>query len=89
MQAEVLEKMPSPAQVLREVSRMKKVVSDAVEDGVKTARKAVKQGRASAEDALEEARHMVRKNPIETMGIVFAAGIFTGSLITWVGCRRR
>ena len=88
MQAELLEKVPSPTEVLREVSRIKTVVTEAVEDGVKAALKAVKQGRASAEDVLEEARHRVKKSPIEAMGIVFAAGILTGSLLTWIGCRR-
>lgn len=89
MPAEVLEKVPTPAEVFREVSRVKNVVTEAVEDGVKAALKAVKQSRASAEDVLEEARHRVKKSPIEAMGIVFAAGVITGSLLTWIGCRRR
>ena len=89
MPAELLEKVPSPTDVLREVTRVKTVVAEAVEDGVKAALKLVKQGRASAEDVLEEARHKVKKSPIEAVGIVFAAGVLTGSLLTWMGCRRR
>ena len=89
MPAELLEKVPSPTDVLREVTRVKTVVAEAVEDGVKAALKPVKQGRASAEDVLEEARHKVKKSPIEAVGIVFAAGVLTGSLLTWMGCRRR
>ena len=89
MPAELLEKAPSVGEVLREVSRIKTVVTDAVEDGVKTALKTVKQGKASAEDVIQEARHKVRRNPLEAIGVVFAAGVLTGSFFTWIGCRRR
>lgn len=89
MPAEVLQKTPSVEEVLREVSRMKTVVTDAVEDGVKSAVKALKQGRENAEDAIDETRRRIKQRPFEAMGIVFAAGVLTGALITWIGSRRR
>lgn len=80
--------MPSTVEdALREVSRIKSVVTDAVEDGVKTAVKAIKQGRYAAEDAIGEARHTVKQRPFQAMGIVFATGVLTGALVAWLVSR--
>ena len=65
--------------VLREVSRIKAVVTDAVDDGVRTAVKTIKQGRYAAEDAIDDARHAVKQNPFQAMGVVFAAGHFANA----------
>jgi ElaB/YqjD/DUF883 family membrane-anchored ribosome-binding protein len=73
---------------LGEVGRIKSMVSEAVEDGVKSAMKAIKQGRVAAEDAMGDARHSVKQNPLQAMGIVFAAGVLTGSILGWLGTRR-
>lgn len=73
---------------LREASRIKAMVTEAVEDGVKAATKAIKQGRNAAEDAIGDARHTVRQNPFQAMGVIFAAGVLTGSLLGWLGSRR-
>jgi ElaB/YqjD/DUF883 family membrane-anchored ribosome-binding protein len=89
MSSSILEKQASVDDVLREVSRLKTVVTDAVEDGVESAVKALRQGRDAAEDAIYEARRKVKQNPFQAMGVVFAAGVFTGSLIVWLSSRRR
>ena len=78
--------LPMPASVeeaLREVSKIKAVVTEAVEDGVKTALKAIKQGRYAAEDMLGEARHTVKQRPFQSVGVVFAVGVLTGALMGW------
>jgi ElaB/YqjD/DUF883 family membrane-anchored ribosome-binding protein len=75
--------------VLREFSKIKSVVSDAVEDGVQSAVKAIKQGRSVAEDAIYDARHTVKKSPLQAIGVVFAAGVLAGSVLGWIGARRR
>jgi ElaB/YqjD/DUF883 family membrane-anchored ribosome-binding protein len=54
---------------------------------VKTALKAIKQGRYAAEDALSDARHTVRQKPFQAIGIVFAAGVLTGALVGWLVSR--
>jgi ElaB/YqjD/DUF883 family membrane-anchored ribosome-binding protein len=64
------------------------MVTEAVEDGVKAATRAIKQGRNAAEDAIVDARHTVRQNPFQAMGVVFAAGVLTGSFLAWLGTRR-
>jgi len=82
--------LPMPASVeeaLREVSKIKTVVSEAVEDGVKSALKAIKQGRYAAEDMIGEARHTVKQRPFQSVGVVFAAGVLTGALVGWLASR--
>jgi hypothetical protein len=32
---------------------------------------------------------VVRRNPLEAMGVCFAAGVVTGCLVTWLASRRR
>jgi ElaB/YqjD/DUF883 family membrane-anchored ribosome-binding protein len=82
--AEILEKSASVDDVLREVSRIKSVVTDAVDDGVRSALRAAKQGRAFAEDTIHDARYAIKRNPLQAAGILLAAGVVIGSLITWI-----
>ncbi len=82
--AEMFDKPASVDDVLREVSRIKSVVTDAVDDGVRSALRATKQGRAFAEDKIDDARHAIKRNPLQAAGIVFAAGIVIGSVITLI-----
>jgi len=82
--AELLEKPASVDEILREVSRIKSVVTEAVDDGVRSALRAAKQGRAFAEDTIHDARYAIKRNPLQAAGIVLAAGIVIGSLITWI-----
>ena len=89
MSRDLLEKVPSVEDVFREVSNIKTVVSEAVEDGVKSAVKAIKQGRNAAEDVLDDAKHHIKQRPFDAMGIVFAVGVLTGACLTWAGTRRR
>lgn len=89
MPPEILENVGSVDDVLREVSKIKSIITDAVEDGVKSAVYALKKGRHAAEDAIDDARHTVKQRPFQAMGVVFAAGFLTGSLLGWLGSRRR
>ena len=87
MPTDVLEMPATVEEALREVSRIKSIVTEAVEDGVKTAVKAIKQGRYAAEDMIGDARVTVRKRPFQTVGVVFAAGVLTGTLLGWLASR--
>jgi ElaB/YqjD/DUF883 family membrane-anchored ribosome-binding protein len=83
--------MDSPAtldDVMREVTRFKGSVTDAVDDGVKSALRTIKQGRRAAEDVMHDTRRSVRQNPFQAMGVVFAAGVMTGAIAAWLGSRR-
>jgi ElaB/YqjD/DUF883 family membrane-anchored ribosome-binding protein len=88
MTLDLMEKQPTLDDVLREVSRLKEFVADAVDDGVRSALRTIKQGRNAAEDAIHDTRHAVRQNPFQAMGIVFAAGVMAGAIASWLGTRR-
>ena len=89
MPAEVFEKPATVEDVAREVSKIRSIVTDAVEDGLRSARQAIKNGRQAAEDVIEEAQHTVKQRPLESVGIAFAAGCVAGGLLAWIGLRRR
>jgi len=86
--ASIIEKQASVEDVIKEVARIKDVVTEAVQDGVESAVKALKHGRVAANDAIDDARHTVKKNPLQAVGVVFAAGVLVGSLIAWLSTRR-
>jgi len=74
MPAEVLEKPATVEDVAREVSKIRSIVTDAVE---------------VAEDVIEEAQHAVKQRPLQAMGIAFAAGVLAGGFLAWIGFRCR
>lgn len=75
--------------VFREVTRFKGMVTEAVEEGVESAMRALEQGRDAANDAIVDARRAIKRNPLQAAGIVFAAGIVIGTLFAWVSTSRR
>ena len=62
--------------------------TERIEDGMRTARQAVKHGRYAVEDIIEDAQHTVKQKPIGAVGIAFGAGILIGSVAAWLGFRR-
>lgn len=92
MPIDMLDRLGKPAtvdDVLNEISKIKSAVTDAVDDGVKSTLKAIKQGRDAAEDAVDDAKRAVKRNPLQAIGIFFAAGVVAGCLVTCFGFRRR
>ena len=86
----MIDKLDMPAtveDVLKEVSRIRETVTEAVDDGVKSAVRALKQGRHAAEDAIDDARHTVKQNPLQSVGLVFVVGLLAGWLISALGRR--
>jgi ElaB/YqjD/DUF883 family membrane-anchored ribosome-binding protein len=86
----MIDKLDMPAtveDVLKEVSRIRETVTEAVDDGVKSAVRALKQGRHAAEDAIDDARHTVKQNPLQSVGLVFVVGVLAGWLISALGRR--
>lgn len=88
MPTEVLEQRKTEIPVY-DVSKIKTLVNDAVEDSVHSVTQAVKRGRYVAEDLIEEAQHTVKQKPFQTVGMAFAAGILTGGIVAWLAFRRR
>jgi ElaB/YqjD/DUF883 family membrane-anchored ribosome-binding protein len=93
MPIETAEKPAAVEQLLESVPKIKDRLSDKFEDGVRSARRAIKHGRYAAEDLIEEAQHTIRQKPLESVAVVLAAGVLAGALaggfVTWLGSRRR
>jgi ElaB/YqjD/DUF883 family membrane-anchored ribosome-binding protein len=89
MPVDVLEKPATVEDAARGVYKIGSMVTDAVEDGMRSARQAIKHGRYAAEDVIEEAQHTVKQRPLQAMGIAFAAGVLVGGFLAWIGFRRR
>ena len=92
MQIDMMDKLQKPAtveDVIDEISKIKAAVTDAVDDGIKSALKAIRQGRDAAEDAIGDAKLAVKRKPLQAVGVFFAAGVVTGCLVTCLGFRRR
>jgi ElaB/YqjD/DUF883 family membrane-anchored ribosome-binding protein len=89
MRTDGVEKPVMIEDALREASKLKSVVAEAVDDGVRSASQAIKRGRYAAEDALEEAEHTIKQRPFQSMGAAFAAGLLAGGIVVWLGSRRR
>ena len=64
-------------------------VADALEDGVKTARRAAKHGGYVATELLDDTKRRVQRHPIETVVATFAVGIAAGAAIGWLARRRQ
>lgn len=89
MPAEMFKTPAAVEDVVADVTRIKSIITDAVEDGVKSALSTIKEGRHAAEDALDDAKHAVKQNPFEAVGIAFGAGIVMGAFAVWLGRRSR
>jgi len=84
-----LQKNATVEDVINEVSKIRSAVTDAVDDGIKSAIKAIRQGRDAAEDAIDETKRAVKRNPLQAVGIFFAAGVVVGCVAMCLGPRRR
>jgi ElaB/YqjD/DUF883 family membrane-anchored ribosome-binding protein len=87
MRTEELEKPATVDEIRNEVAKIKAVLAEAVDDGVRSALRTMKQGRYAAEDAIQDAKQVVRKNPFESVGVVFVTGLLAGGLIGWMASR--
>jgi ElaB/YqjD/DUF883 family membrane-anchored ribosome-binding protein len=82
MQTEIVEKTKVVRDQLgAEVKRVKEAVSDAVDNGVVAAKRAVRQGRRAAEDLVDDAEYRIKQRPFSALGASFGIGIGLGAAI--------
>jgi len=82
MRQDILEKTGDYiAQSADKASRGAAVVVDAVESGVEMAKSAARQGRQTAEDALDGAARRIRRHPVQTVVATGAVAFGVGMLI--------
>jgi ElaB/YqjD/DUF883 family membrane-anchored ribosome-binding protein len=62
------------ASVEREIDRLRLSVRRQMEDSTEATRRLVRRGRYAAADYVEAASHQVKKHPVGSMAIAFAAG---------------
>ena len=96
MQAKVFETPAIAEDVLREASKFGGKVTDAVKesvgamkDGVRTAGEHYQRGRDAAEDLLDDTKRSIKRNPLQSVAIGFAAGFLFGGLIFGSAAMRR
>jgi ElaB/YqjD/DUF883 family membrane-anchored ribosome-binding protein len=76
-------------EIAGKASRAASAVADTLEDGGVAARRVAKLGKDAAAELLAETKKRVQRHPIETVAVVFAAGIVAGSAIRWMMKRRQ
>ena len=72
-----------------DASRAASYVADALEDGVKAARRAAKHGGYVATELLDDTKRRVQRHPVETVVATFAVGVAAGAAIGWMARRRQ
>jgi ElaB/YqjD/DUF883 family membrane-anchored ribosome-binding protein len=63
-----------------EAARLKARASHAVEDTMVEARRLAKRGRYAAEDLVDETTYRIKRDPLRSVAITFAAGLSIGAL---------
>ena len=89
MSADVLTKTNRAEPASREATPIRSIASGLVGDGVRLARRAVRQSRYTAEDAIDEVEHRIKQQPFQAVGLVFAAGLLMGCFTSWITLHRR
>jgi len=68
---------------------LKKKLENAVEETMLDAERLVRQGKRGVEDAMDDTAYWIKKNPWQSVGYVFGAGLGLGILSGWLLGRRR
>jgi len=71
-----------------DAERLKTAFAEVAEDGVKTAKRAVRNGRMAAEDFMDEATFAVKRNPGKAIAITFGVAFGIGALASWAAFRK-
>lgn len=76
-------------QVEKAVYRAKGAVSGKMEDGRIAVERLLEHSRYAVEDGVETAVRQVKRNPVSSVLVAFAAGAIVGLLVTYLGRRNR
>ena len=66
----------------RSISAAKASISEKLDDGKFAAERLLKHGRYAIEDRVSELAHKIKKHPVGSLGIAFAAGTIVGLLLS-------
>jgi hypothetical protein len=73
------------AHVAHEARLLKTLATDAVEDGVHAAKRAITRGMHDLDELRESAAHRVQRAPLLTVSLAVAGGILLGVALGWLG----
>lgn len=73
------------AHAAHEARLFKTLASDAVEDGVRAAKRAVTRSLHDIEDLRDTATYRVKQAPFTSLGLAVAGGVFFGVVFGWLG----
>ena len=73
------------AHAAHEARLLKSLASDAVEDGVYTAKRAVTRGLHDLEDLRDAAAYRIKRAPFTSLGVAVAGGVLFGIAFGWFG----
>ena len=82
LMAEAKEQLAEP------IERLKTDVQQVVETAGRKTRFVMRRGAEKAEELKHEAEREVRKHPLETVGLAFAAGFLIGGFASWLTRRK-
>ncbi len=70
------------------VGKAHAVIAEAVEDTIETAKRLGKRGSDAAEEFVDDTMQRIKRHPLETVMIAFAAGFVAGGFLCWMAQRK-
>lgn len=77
------------ADSVREATRLTAAITDAIEDGIGVAGRAIRQGGDATEDFVHDSKRRIQRNPLTATAVALAAGFIAGMLTSLVIRRRQ
>ena len=71
-----------------DAGRLKAAFAEAADDGIKTAKRAVRNSRMAAEDFLDQGVFAVKRNPVKSIAITFGVAFGMGVFASWLAVRK-
>jgi ElaB/YqjD/DUF883 family membrane-anchored ribosome-binding protein len=60
---------------------LKTQATNAIDSGIEDAKRMVKRGQYAAEDMVEDTQHMIKHDPLRSVGITFGIGFGLGAIV--------
>lgn len=76
------------AETAHRATRATTAVTEAFEDGIGMAKRAAKHSADAAEELMEDTQQRIKRHPVETVVVSFAAGTAFGIMLSWLARRR-
>lgn len=76
------------ADTAHKASRVTSAMTEAFEDSIGMAKRAVKHSADAAEEFMEDTQQRIKRHPVETVVAAFAGGVALGMLLGFFGRRK-